>query len=59
AELRRARMARAHADLRAGDPTRGDTVATIAMRWGFSNPGRFAAEYREAYGTSPSETLRR
>ena len=58
-ELRRARMARAHADLRAGDPTRGDRVATIAMRWGFSNPGRFAGQYRRAYGGSPNETLRR
>jgi transcriptional regulator GlxA family with amidase domain len=33
-------------------------VGQIAARWGFAHPGRFAALYREAYGTSPSRTLR-
>lgn len=56
--LRRARMERAHRDLQAGDPTRGDTVAGIAARWGFTHPGRFSVEYRHAHGCSPSETLR-
>lgn len=56
--LRRVRLARAHADLQAGDPGRGDTVATIAARWGFASAGRFSVAYREAYGTSPSKTLR-
>ncbi|VVJ21644.1 Uncharacterised protein [Amycolatopsis camponoti] len=30
----------------------------MAYRWGFSNPGRFAADYRHAYGLPPSHTLR-
>jgi AraC-like DNA-binding protein len=57
--LRRTRMERAHDDLRSGDPTRGDTVGSIAARWGFANAGRFAVEYRQTYGLSPRETLRR
>lgn len=58
-QLRRVRMDRAHTDLSTGDPTRGDTVAAIAGRWGFTNPGRFSVQYRQAYGCSPGETLRR
>lgn len=57
--LRRVRMEGAHRDLVAADPTRGNTVGGIAARWGFSNPGRFAVDYRRAYGCSPSATLRR
>lgn len=56
--LRQVRLAGAHQDLVAGDPTRGDTVTAIAARWGFSNPGRFSVEYRREYGCSPSESLR-
>ncbi|MFC4065198.1 AraC family transcriptional regulator [Actinoplanes subglobosus] len=56
--LRQARMAGAHRELRAGDPSRGDTVAVIARRWGFATPGRFAAGYREIYGRLPGHTLR-
>lgn len=59
AYLRRVRLARAHQDLLAADPTGDTTVTAIAARWGFGHPGRFAALYREAYGTSPSHTLRR
>ncbi|MCF7551557.1 AraC family transcriptional regulator [Pseudonocardia sp. WMMC193] len=55
--LRTMRLRRAHEDLCAGDP--GTTsVTTIATRWGFTNHGRFAQDYRKTYGTSPSETLR-
>ncbi|NIZ89654.1 AraC family transcriptional regulator [Kineococcus rubinsiae] len=57
--LRRVRLERAHADLRAGDPTAGDTVAAIAARWGFAHPGRFAAAYQTEYEVSPATTLRR
>lgn len=57
AELRRVRMARAHADLRAADPTDGTTVGAVAARWGFGHAGRFAVEYRRRYGRPPSETL--
>lgn len=58
AYLRQVRLLRAHRDLEAADPTRGDTVAAIAAQWGFANPGRFATMYRETYGISPSRTLR-
>jgi AraC-like DNA-binding protein len=55
--LRRLRLARAHADLRAADPRR-DTVASVACRWGFVHLGRFARAYRAEYGCSPAEALR-
>ncbi|MFE9448051.1 helix-turn-helix domain-containing protein [Streptomyces sp. NPDC006739] len=58
AYLRRARLAHAHRDLLAASPHSGATVAGIAARWGFSHAGRFAALYRDAYGTSPARTLR-
>jgi AraC-like DNA-binding protein len=55
--LKRVRLARAHRDLQAGDPARGDTVTAIARRWGFAGAGRFAADYRKAFGQPPSRTL--
>ncbi|PRY53481.1 AraC-like DNA-binding protein [Knoellia remsis] len=58
AHLRRVRLERAHRDLQLGHPSRGDTVRDIAGRWGFGRPDRFAALYRETYGTTPRETLR-
>ncbi|MER7762248.1 AraC family transcriptional regulator [Streptomyces sp. NPDC097619] len=57
-QLRRVRLDRAHADLKAADPADGLSVAKVAARWGFTNAGRFAAAYRAAYGVSPSTTLR-
>ncbi|HEY0449183.1 helix-turn-helix domain-containing protein [Actinophytocola sp.] len=56
--LQHVRLERAHGDLQAADPTRGDTVAAIAARWGFAKPGRFSVRYRERYGRPPSQTLR-
>ncbi|MEV8321410.1 helix-turn-helix domain-containing protein [Streptomyces sp. NPDC059900] len=56
--LRRVRLARARRELLLGDPA-AQTVTAIAYRWGFSHPGRFAADYRTAYGEPPSQTLRR
>src|SRR5262249_60878952 len=35
----------------------GDTVTTIALRWGFAHMGRFAVEYRRRFGERPSATL--
>ena len=56
AHLRRVRLDRARADLLEGT---GETVVEVATRWGFGNLGRFAAEYRRAFGRSPSDDLRR
>jgi len=30
----------------------------VALKWGFAQMGRFAAQYRAMYGVSPSETAR-
>lgn len=56
--LRSVRLDRAHEDLTTSDPADGRTVAAIAARWGFGNPGRFAAAYKARFGRPPSETLR-
>ena len=55
--LRRLRLAGAHDDLCAAVAGDGQTVATIAYRWGFAHPGRFASAYRRHYGRPPSEVL--
>ncbi|MGP3972825.1 AraC family transcriptional regulator [Streptomyces sp. 8N114] len=57
AYLRRVRLEGAHRDLQAADPS-DVTVAAVAARWGFAKAGRFAGQYRERYGVSPSHTLR-
>jgi AraC-like DNA-binding protein len=56
AYLRDARLRRADAGLRAA--AAGDTVASIARRWGFAHPGRFAAAYEAKHGQPPGRTLR-
>jgi AraC-like DNA-binding protein len=56
--LRRVRLDHARQDLIAADPAR-DSVTAIAYRWGFPNPSRFAAQYRQTYGVRPSHTLHR
>jgi len=35
------------------------SVSVVARRYGFRDPGRFAANYRSLYGEPPSATLRR
>lgn len=58
AYLRRVRLDHAHRELQAAAP--GDaTVTRVAARWGYGQPSSFAAQYRAAYGESPSQTLRR
>jgi AraC-like DNA-binding protein len=56
--LRQVRLGRVRDALLASDAD-STTVATVASGWGFFSLGRFAAQYREAYGESPSQTLRR
>lgn len=54
--VRRRRLEQAHADLvRLGPRT---TVAAVAARWGFADPGTFTRAYRRAYGVPPGRTLR-
>lgn len=55
--LCRMRMDRAHFDLLGADPTRGDTVAAIAARWGYINSSNFCSRYRDIYGVGPQDTL--
>ncbi|MFF7355843.1 MULTISPECIES: AraC family transcriptional regulator [Streptomyces] len=57
AHLRRVRLAHAHHDLVAAHPGGGETVTSIAARWGFHHPGRFAALYRNTYRRTPHATL--
>lgn len=53
--LHEVRLDRAHHDLvHAQDAT---TVTEVAVRWGLSHTGRFAADYRHRFGQSPSTTL--
>lgn len=54
--LRNLRFERARQELR--NAPAGTSVTEIATRWGFGHLGRFAVEYRQRYGESPSETLR-
>jgi AraC-like DNA-binding protein len=56
--LRQVRLRRAHLELLESDPS-VETVASIAKRWGYSNPGRFAAAHATRYGETPAATLRR
>ena len=55
--LRDARFDKVHDVLKCAEPEQG--VAELAIKWGFSHLGRFAAEYRKRFGESPSETLNR
>ncbi|GBG36534.1 hypothetical protein NJB14197_10990 [Mycobacterium montefiorense] len=55
--LRQVRLRRAHEELINADPS-VETVASIAKRWGYTNPGRFAAAHAARYGETPAATLR-
>ncbi len=58
AVLKSERLHRARADLLAADPAH-ITVTEIATKWHFFHLGRFAADYRKAFGEAPSATLNR
>lgn len=49
---RQVRLERAHSDL-LSDPAA--SIETIALRWGFTNAGRFSRYFRAAYGVFPAE----
>ncbi|MGO1165278.1 MAG: AraC family transcriptional regulator [Janibacter sp.] len=54
AHLHDVRLERVHDDLVHG---RGGSVTDVAVRWGVTHLGRFAAAYRAKYGELPSHTL--
>ncbi|WP_435201498.1 AraC family transcriptional regulator [Janibacter sp. GS2] len=54
AYLHDVRLQRVHDDLVHG---RGASVTDVAVRWGVTHLGRFAAAYRAKYGELPSHTL--
>jgi len=56
--LRVRRLEMIRATLAAADP-RSQTVSGIARRFGYSDAGRMAAEYRALFGEYPSVTLGR
>ena len=52
--IRRARLARCQRDL--ADPAlAGETVSSIAMRWGMRDAAHFSRLFRDAYGCTPRE----
>ncbi|MCC5968841.1 MAG: AraC family transcriptional regulator [Pararhodobacter sp.] len=55
--IRQQRLIKARAALENPEP--GTAVTHVALRWGFQHLGRFAADYGEAFGEAPSQTLRR
>ncbi|PKF80073.1 transcriptional regulator [Vibrio sp. vnigr-6D03] len=54
--LRNLRMEKVHSELQGGQ---AQSVTGVAMKWGFSHMGRFSVAYKNRYGESPSESLRR
>ena|SRR5688572_9921361 len=51
------RLQRVRHDLR-NESQRRATITTVATRYGFYELGRFANSYKQAFGESPSATLR-
>lgn len=59
AYARRCRLQAVHEVLRAAQHEgRSINVTDVALAYGFLHMGRFAAQYREQFGCSPSETVR-
>jgi len=57
AYLRRIRLEAVHAELSL--PENRLPVGEVALKWGFTQMGRFAAHYRARFGGYPSETVMR
>jgi len=51
------RLEKVREDLLKSGPDR--SVTDIALKWGFTQLGRFSVSYKKVYGESPSETLKR
>jgi AraC-like DNA-binding protein len=56
AHLREMRLEAAHAEL--SSPLNTLSIKDVALKWGFTHMGHFAARYRAAYREAPSETAR-
>jgi AraC-like DNA-binding protein len=54
--LRQRRLHAARRDFLSAPPG-SESVTHVALRYGFAHLGRFASEYRKAFGEYPSETL--
>lgn len=59
AYVRQTRLDRVRAELIAAAGQPEARVTDIAMKWGFFHLSRFAQQYRQRFGESPSETVRR
>ncbi|MFG3493466.1 AraC family transcriptional regulator [Streptomyces sp. NPDC047886] len=57
AYVRDVRLARVREALLGAEPGAA-TVGETAWRWGFTHLGRFAAQYRDKFGETPSQTLK-
>lgn len=57
ATLHAFRLDRVHVELNRG--LESGSIAEVARRYGFTNPGRFMAAYRRRFGEVPSATARR
>ncbi|WP_249157359.1 AraC family transcriptional regulator [Bradyrhizobium sp. KB893862 SZCCT0404] len=57
AYLRKIRLEAIHDEL--SRPENLLPVSEVALKWGFTHMGRFAASYRSTFGLYPSETVRR
>ena len=58
AYIRIYRLNAAHRELLAADP-KVSTVTSVALKWGFSHPGRFSSIHRKMFNEAPSEALRK
>jgi len=57
AALHAIRLEHVHAELK--HAATGGSVAEVARRYGFTNPGRFTTAYRRRFGETPTETAKR
>jgi len=56
--LKSVRMERVYEELKKTDPSKR-TVTEIALAWGFTQLGKFSGNYKQRFGESPSDTLKK
>ncbi len=57
--VRKVRLEHVRDELRRGGGDPDFRITDVASKWGFFHLGRFAQQYKERFGESPSETVRR